>query len=93
MKNTKRAFLVYQAGIANVFTVDCLNLASYGGNAKRVFQGDFYGAVQFSKGLGIAGYIVRTAHCNQAGDIAESKWSENLEDAPFADKLIDLHIN
>lgn len=37
----RRFFLVYQAGIANVFEVKSLNLANYGRDAKRVYQADF----------------------------------------------------
>jgi len=40
----KKAMLVYQAGIANVFEVDALNLSSYGRNTRRLYQGDFRGA-------------------------------------------------
>jgi hypothetical protein len=76
--------LVYQGGIANVFEVDCFNLSGYGRNAKRLHQGSFESAKWVAHGLGLAGAIVRSAHCNWAGDISESHWSENLEDAPFS---------
>lgn len=89
----RRAMLVYQAGIANVFRVASFNLADYGREARRLYQGDFDGAVSFARGLGAAGFTVRTAHCNQAGDVAGATWSEDLDAAPFSDRLVDLRIN
>jgi hypothetical protein len=87
-KKIKRAFLVYQGGIANVFAVDCLNLASFGRNAKRLYQGDFHSAAMIARGMAIAGVIVKTAACNQAGDIVDATWSEDLDNQPFNDKFI-----
>jgi hypothetical protein len=84
---TKRVFLVYQAGIANVFAVDCHNLASFGRNAKRLYQGDFRGAENFARGMAAAGAIVRTAACNMAGDIIACTWSEDLDAQPFSDNF------
>jgi hypothetical protein len=89
----KKAMLVYQAGIANVFEVECFNLASFGRDAKRLYQGDFYRAASFAKGLGAAGVTVMTAHCNQAGNITDAKWSDNMDDAPFYDKIITVKMN
>jgi hypothetical protein len=82
-----RAFLVYQAGIANVFEVDCFNLANYGREAKRVLQPDFRTCETFARGLAYAGWKVASAQCNQAGDIAEARWSADLDTAPFSDKF------
>lgn len=79
--------LVYQAGIANLFEVDCFNLASYGRSAKRIYQGDFKTAEAIAYGAGIAGGIVRTAACNMAGDISECTWTTNLEEQPFSEKF------
>jgi hypothetical protein len=79
----KRAFLVYQTGIANVFQVKCMNLASYGRNAVRLMQADFRSCENFARGLSTAGALVRTAHCNMAGDIVDETWSQDLETAPF----------
>jgi hypothetical protein len=84
-KRIKRAFLVYQAGIANVFAVESHNLADFGRDARRLYQGDFRGAENFARGLGAAGVIVHTAACNQAGDIIHARWSEDLEAQPFSD--------
>jgi hypothetical protein len=83
----KRAMLVYQAGIANVFEVKAFNLAPYGRGAKRLMQFDFRTCETFARGLAAAGTLVSTAHCNEAGDIAERTWSEQLDDAPFSDKF------
>lgn len=87
-KRSKRYMLVYQAGIANVFLVDSFNLSDYGREAVRVYQGTFKLAQSVCYGLGLAGCIVRSAHCNQAGDIAREHWSSCLEDAPFESRSI-----
>ena len=68
----RRAFLVYQSGIANVFRVTALNLADYGRDAVRLYQGDFNSAEKIAFGLGLNGTIIRTCACNQAGDIINS---------------------
>lgn len=83
----KRAVLVYQAGIANVFEVDSFNMSPFGRNAKRIEQSTFGQCEQFARGLAHAGWKVASAHCNMAGDIIEREWSTNLEDAPFSDKF------
>ena len=67
-KKIKRAFLVYQGDIANVFEVKAFNLQDYGRNARRIYQGDFRTAECICYGLGLAGCIVRSAACNMAGD-------------------------
>lgn len=79
----KNAMLVYQYGLANVFEVDSFNLSDYGRGAKRAYQGDFRGAVEFARGLGYAGWNVHTAACGRAGDIINSKWDTKLDEAPF----------
>lgn len=83
----KRFALVYQVGIANVFEVDCFNLSPFGRNARRVYQGDFRTAEDIAYGCGAAGAVVITAAANLAGDIAEAKWTDNLEEQPFSDKF------
>jgi len=89
----KRAMLVYQAGIANVFEVDCFNLSGYGRNAKRLLQHAFRPCEYFAQGLAAAGWIVRTAGCNMAGDIAYQHWTVNLDELPFNDKFNPVNIN
>lgn len=85
----KFAVLVYQAGIANVFQVDC----DYGKgpnqkrNAKRLIQGDFRTCENFCRGLVAAGVVVRSCHCNMAGDVAEQPWDADLGNAPFRDQM------
>ena len=88
-----RAALVYQAGIANVFAVDSFNLAAYGRNARRLYQGDFRGAEMFARGLGAAGVPVVSLHCNQAGDIAAATWSDDLSAAPFRESFHPVRVN
>ena len=83
----ERAFVVYQAGIANVFKVSCFNLSNYGREAVRVYQGDFRGAEMLARGLASAGVVVRSAACNMAGDIKDLLWTDDLEGAPFSDKF------
>lgn len=90
---SKRAVLVYQAGIANVFAVRSLNMADYGRDARRLFQADFRSCENFARGLALAGIIVRSATCNMAGDIISQPWSENMEDAPFSDQFSPVHAN
>jgi hypothetical protein len=84
---TKYAVLVYQAGIANVFEVKSLNQVDYGRDAKRLLQADFRACENFARGMGTAGYCVRTLACNMAGDIINQRWDDNLEDHPFSDKF------
>ena len=87
MKRIKYAVLVYQAGIANVFAVDCLNMSGYGRNARRLIQQDFRTCESFALGLSTAGVKVATAGCNQVGDITESKWTTDLDSLPFSDRF------
>ena len=88
-----KAMLVYQAGIANVFEVKSFSLAGIGRDAKRLYQGDFRGAFEFSKGLGCAGAVVRTAACNAAGDIVDATWTNDLDSQPFSDHLRAITAN
>jgi len=84
----KRAVLVYQAGIANVFEVDCFNMSDYGREAKRLLQSDFRACEYFARGLAYAGYHVGSASCNRAGDITHTKWSHGLQDCPFRENAM-----
>lgn len=93
----KRAALVYQAGIANVFEVDSFNIGadainSYPEscevrNARRLVQGDFRSCLAFARGLKAAGVKVEVFGCNEAGDITNSVWSTDLASQPFAEKI------
>ena len=88
-----RFMLVYQAGIANVFRVTAFNLADFGRDAARIYQGDFRTAENLARGAGLAGAVVRTAHCNQAGDIVAARWHEDLDAAPFSDSMRPVKVN
>ena len=79
----ERAILVYQGGLANVFEVECWNMANYGRAARRLMQADFHTCEAFARGLAAAGVLITSVHCNQAGDITEAKWNDDLESAPF----------
>jgi len=88
-----RVMLVYQAGIANLFRVRCFNLQPFGRDATRLYQGDFRGAELLAHGMGMAGAIVRSAACNEAGDIQDRPWSDDLDAQPFADRFLPIHAN
>lgn len=96
----ERAVLVYQAGIANVFEVDCFNFAPSGRTETLLLQSDFRTCEAFCRGLAAAGVAVASAACNMAGDVARQKWTEELEQQPFSDKFqpvfngvsADIHI-
>lgn len=88
-----RIALVYQAGIANVVRVSSFNLADFGRDAYHLLQADFREAEAYARGMGEAGAVVRSMHCNMAGDIRHEKWSENLEDAPFNTQFRPVHRN
>ena len=76
-------FLVYQAGIANVFVAD-ENKKKQINNHRRINQLDFKSAESFCRGLREAGKLVKVAWCNEAGDIAHSLWHfSNFHNAPF----------
>lgn len=79
--------LVYQGGIANIFSVECLNMSQFGRNAKRLMQSDFSSCEHFAMGLAAAGVRVMSAACNEAGDIALSKWTTDLDNQPFSDSF------
>ena len=83
----KRAFLVYQAGIANVFAVKSFSLSSFGRDAVRLMQADFRTCEAFARGMSVAGVLVRNAAYNQAGDIIDATWTTDLESQPFSDSF------
>lgn len=93
LKPIKRAMLVYQAGIANVFEVSCFNLAGYGREAIRLMQSDFKTCLAYVRGLGDCGVVVRSAHCNEAGDIVDRPWNDDLSEAPFRECIVDYSRN
>jgi hypothetical protein len=84
-----RLVLVYQAGLANVFSVpQCLGCeAPTDRNASRIYQGDFRTAESICYGAGLAGAIVRTFACNMAGDISYQPWTADLDSQPFSDRF------
>ena len=86
-KRNKKYALVYQAGIANVFRVNCFNQANYGRNATRILQLDFHTCEMFCTGLMEAGAKVARFYCNQAGDITNSRWDTTEENAPFTEAM------
>ncbi len=82
----KRVVIVYQAGIANVFRVDRLTGDPEGRNARLLYQGDFRAAEMMALGLRLAGVMVTSMACNEAGDVQDRRWTD-LDDAPFRDKM------
>lgn len=91
----RRAFLVYQKEIANVFQVDSYNLNRIGLKhlTKRLYQGSFDGAVIFVEGLAAAGTGVKTAACGMIGDISGAHWTDDLKNQPFFDDFVILDRN
>jgi hypothetical protein len=85
--DNRRAVLVYQVGIANIFEVDCFNDSCFGRNAKQLLQSDFNSCENFARRLAQVGYLVCSLYCNQAGDIINANWKEDLNNAPFSDKF------
>jgi len=82
----ERAVLVYQAGIANVFSVKSFDLRKGEDRGEaRLLQHAFRSCEDFARGLAAAGVTVRVASCNQAGDIALHDWTPGLDDCPFRD--------
>jgi hypothetical protein len=81
------AVVVYQAGIANVFSVASLNMADYGRDARRLIQSDFRTCEAYARGMAACGAVVVSAACNKAGDIARERWSADLEAAPFSESF------
>jgi hypothetical protein len=84
----KKAVLVYQGGLANVFEVKSFNLSDFGRNARRLIQSDFSTCEAFAKGLCVAGVTVRVAGCNQPGDIVNAKWTQDMDSLPFRDNQL-----
>lgn len=83
----KRYALVYQAGIANLFEVGAHGYtASMRGTTHRIYQGDFHTAAAMARGARMAGADVRTACCNEAGEIAERTWNCDYDDQPFCEQ-------
>lgn len=70
--------LVYQAGIANLFTTDQRG-------RRRLFQGTFCTAENMCRGAMLAGATVEVYSCNRAGDIIDAPWTRGLADCPFRD--------
>lgn len=84
---TRIAMLVYQAGIANVFSVSEVTLHHpMQRKARRLLQGSFRECEAFSRGLWAAGVPVSVASCNQAGDITDADWQDGLDDCPFREQ-------
>ena len=84
-KPVKRAILVYQAGLANVFEVKTISeVSARRGEAKRLMQHNFRLCEFFARGLEAAGCEVASMECNMPGDISSQTWRSYLTDAPFA---------
>jgi len=89
----KKAVLVYQGGIANVFAVSAFNLMPDKRDAKLLLQANFRACEFFARGLGAAGVIVRTMACNQANDVKNAIWSNDLQAQIFNDRFHVVEIN
>jgi hypothetical protein len=89
----EKAVLVYQGGLANVFSVQSFNMGPQGRQAKLLMQHAFDRCEAFARGLVAAGAEVISAQCNQAGNIIDSVWSEDLESAPFSARFSPVFSN
>lgn len=89
---SKAIVLVYQAGIANVFEVSSLTVLAER-KANLLFQGGFESAKLYAMVAATYGQTVRTAYCNQAGDIANLPWIDTRDDAPFCDMTFPVVCN
>ena len=90
---TRYAVLVYQNGIANVFSVECLNMRSFGREAKRLLQADFRQCEAFARGMAAAGCVVASAWCDQPGDITDAVWKHHdWNEAPFSENIRPVFI-
>lgn len=79
-----KVVLVYQGGIANVFSVTAwLSIDNPVCGRTRLLQSDFRSCEWYCRGLQAAGVEVRTAACNRAGDIAGLPWDTPIDEAPF----------
>lgn len=74
---TRRIVLVYQVGIANVFEVDRFSRHPERRNGRGLLQYDYHSCEMFARGMGAAGCIVRTMHCDMAGDCSQFTWEPN----------------
>lgn len=82
----KNYTLVYQAGIANVFSHANKPTRCSLGSRKRVMQADFKSCENFCRGLIEAGAEVTPAWCNMAGDVSLQDWNYSEFDlAPFCE--------
>jgi hypothetical protein len=76
-------FIVYQGGIANVFSVNQKT-----GLRKLLVQNDFRTCETYCRGLKQGGCTVKRAWCNEAGDIRNRPWSvTHFENAPWNEKF------
>lgn len=63
--------LVYQSGIANVFSVDGAT-----GRTTRLLQSDYHSCEMFAAGAIAAGAVCEVFHCDAAGDCQNTPWQE-----------------
>ena len=89
----KRAMLVYQNGLANVFAVECFSLVNCSRDARRLIQADFRTCEAFAHGLGVAGITVRTAVCDQSGVIIDAQWTTDLDAQPLANGFRPIYMH
>jgi hypothetical protein len=76
--------IVYQAGIANVFSVESTDSGKI---RRRLMQHAFEPCEWFMRGLQYAGGDCYFACANYAGDIAGQDWDTPLSCAPFSDRM------
>lgn len=75
-----KAVLVYHRGIASIFQVDRFSKGIEGRNARRLLQGCFVECEAFARGMMAAGVVMRIAHCDMTGDVANQPWESGIGD-------------
>ena len=81
------AALVYQGGIANLFT------RAKGAKWIRLRQDAFGPCEDIAYGLALAGIKIRSYSCNRAGDVVDAPWSREVDEAPFREAMCPVNAN
>lgn len=82
----KKFYLVYQAGIANVF--ERVTWTNGEAATSRVLQSNFRTCEVFCRGIRFMGGHVIPAWCNKVGDIIDQPWQyDEFFNAPFNDNF------
>lgn len=67
--------LVYQSGLANVFTI-----TAEPGSPQRILQSDYHTCETFCRGAKWGGWPIAVYHVDVAGDCSQADWNEGPGD-------------